>query len=168
MVEAICVISIFILVFLGMVYFQSMYHSQLRAQQLGRAASIAYAMDACGDPSSLQSVQQDLGNAKDNGSSSNPQPNQGAGSSVNSSQPVGNNGGDPLSGALSQGGFSGDPIADIRLIGWGAGTTKNGLFGSRFGFKSTVSSTSHVSCGDKQQKGNAGDVFSFAKNAIKL
>ena len=49
MVEAIVVISVFILFFVGMVYFESLYHEQLRALQLARAAAVAYAMDACPD-----------------------------------------------------------------------------------------------------------------------
>jgi len=60
MVEAICVISVFILFFLGMVYFESLYRKSLRVYQLARAAAVADAMGGCLNPDPLAAIQQDL------------------------------------------------------------------------------------------------------------
>jgi hypothetical protein len=47
MVEAIIVISVMIVFYGGMVYFESLYHSQIVVQSQARSAAVANAMDAC-------------------------------------------------------------------------------------------------------------------------
>jgi Flp pilus assembly protein TadG len=67
MVEAVVVISVFILFFLGMVYFRSMYQQKLRMMRLARAAAVGYALNGC-NGSPTQNITQDLGNGSDNSS----------------------------------------------------------------------------------------------------
>jgi len=162
MVEAVVVISIFVLFFMGMMYFEWMYHNKLRVQQLARAGVVAYAMDACQDSNPLQTVQQDLGPAKDTGSGNSPG-DQNDMNPPSTKNGIGNSGGDaPLDDALTKSGFLGDPVAGIRLDTTVA-TTSNGP-----GFSGKVSSTGYLSCGDKQGPGNAGDVFSFISSVFPL
>src|SRR5687768_8991176 len=46
-VEAIAVVSFFIIAFLGIVYFRDLYLEKLRVQRMARAAAMMYAMGAC-------------------------------------------------------------------------------------------------------------------------
>jgi hypothetical protein len=166
MVEAVCVISVFILFFVGMVYFESLYHEQLHVQQLARAGAVAYAMDACNDTNSLQTVQQDLGTA--NGQNGTPVTGTPATVSVaKPNKPIGNQGSDPLGSALGSKGFFGDKVTDITINGKAAGTSKNGPFAERTGFRSDVASNSYMSCGDKQEAGGAGAFIDMVKGVFK-
>jgi len=166
MVEAIVVISIFILFFLGMVYFESLYHEQLRVQQLARAGAFAYAMKACPDgEDATLAVQADLHNAS---GGSSPQTGN-ANVPVQSKKQVGNQGSDPLGGAMKMGGFALDKITDVKITGKAAGTTQSGgLFSPRWGFRRDVVSDSYLSCGDPQKDGNAGGLFSLVKSAFPM
>lgn len=47
LVEAVTVISFFIVCFLGIIYFKDLYTAKLHAQRLARASAIAHAMGAC-------------------------------------------------------------------------------------------------------------------------
>ncbi len=162
MIEAVFVISIFILFFVGMLYFESLYHTKIRVQGLARAAAVAYAMDACKDANPLQTVQQDLHASTGHGDS--PPPSSTATVPVGTpNKPVGNNGGDPLGSAMKSQGLAGDPTTDIGVNGTASGTT--GKPGS--GFHASVSSDSYLSCGDAQGDGSAGSAWSFVKNSIQ-
>jgi hypothetical protein len=165
MVEALCVISVFIMFFLGMVYFSSLYHGKLRVQDLSRAAAVAYAMNAC-QPSNnpTAAIQQDL-----NGTTSNPPPqgngpppNAGAGSS-NSSVTT-NKGSKSVSTLLGNKGFAGFQVDALNVGQQVAATTQGGLFSPRTGFQGNVASNSFVACGDKQGKGDFKDAFGFIKD----
>src|SRR5437763_62212 len=68
MVEAIVIISVFILFLLGTVYFKNLYQQKLHVLRLGRASTLAYSMAACGIPPT-QPIQKDLYGA--NGSATN-------------------------------------------------------------------------------------------------
>ncbi len=162
MIEAVVVISIFILFFLGMTYFRSMYQNKLHVQRLARAAAVAYALDACqGDP--LGAIKADLGTATDNGSG---QQQGGANTSGMTSQstPVGN--GDPSAKALGDEGVVGDPIAGINVQAPASGTSKPSPWASEIGFRATVSSNAYMSCGEKQEDGDVGGAFKYIKGLI--
>jgi hypothetical protein len=165
MVEAICVISVFALFFLGMVYFESMYHTKIRVQQLARAGAVAYAMDACKDGDPLKTVSQDLQGAQNNGSS-----NQQGSATANvppPNPPVGNQGGDPVGNAMGDQGFALDPIGGISVQGTAGATTGSTPGSQSRSFKSTVKSDSYVSCGDEQKAGTADAVFHFVGGLFK-
>ncbi|MGA7124201.1 MAG: hypothetical protein WBY94_29130 [Polyangiaceae bacterium] len=157
MVEAIVVISVFILFFVGMVYFESLYHEQLRALQLARAAAVAYAMDACPDNTDpLRTVEKDLHGASGSGS---PQPTTSATVPVSANRPVGQ-GGDALGGAMQKSGFAGDKVTHVTVQGKAAGTTQGpGALSQRWGFRQNVVSNSYMSCGDPQRDGDPGGLW---------
>ncbi len=166
MVEAIVVICTFTLFFVAMVYFESLYHEQLRVQQLARAAAVAYAMNACADGTDpLGAVQADLRSATGTGAR---QPSTAATVPVTSNQPIGQ-GGDPLGGAMQQGGFAGDKVTNITVSGKASGTTQGpGALSARWGFRQNVVSNSYMSCGDPQKDGDPGGLWSFVSNSFPL
>ncbi len=161
MVEAIFVISIFILFFLGMAYFRSMYQQKLRVSRLARAAAVGYALGGC-NGSPLQSVTADLGSASDNGSTSQLNPGGPAGAS-GSKPTVGQNGGNPVGSALASQGMVGDPIAVINMQAPAAGTSQASPATASMGFKANVSTNSYMSCGEAHQKGDLSGAWNYAK-----
>ena len=166
MVEAVFMISIFILFFLGMVYFRSMYQQKLRVQRLARAAAVSYALAACnGNP--LASIQADLGNASDNNSGQQ-QGNANLGGMTPNPSGVGSNGGgsaSPVASAMGNEGVVGDPIAGINVQAPAAGTS-TGQFGQQIGFKANVGSSAYMSCGENQEDGNVGGSLQYIKGEI--
>ena len=54
----------------------------------------------------------------------------------------------------------------LSVSGKAAGTTQNGLFSPRWGFRSNVISNSYMSCGDKQEKGSADAAWKFVKDSF--
>jgi hypothetical protein len=165
MVEAIFMISVFILFFLGMVYFRSMYEQKLRVSQLARSAAVGYALGGCKDSNPLSLVSKDLGSASNNGSNANGQGN----SSQNQSANVGTsgNGGDPLSGSMSDTGVAGDKIAQIAISGPAAGTTKSSPWAQSIGFRAKVGTSSFMSCGEERQDGSVGGAFKYVGSMFK-
>jgi hypothetical protein len=167
MVEAIFVISVFILFFLGMVYFYSLYHEHLRVQQLARAGAVAYAMDACQDSNPLQAIEQDLGASNGQRNTTNNPATAGAVGQPN--PPIGDKGGaDPVAGSMQSSGFVGVQIAGITMNGKAAGTTTYGLLSPRVGFRSDVISTSYIVCGDPQKDGDAAGAWDYVKDLFSM
>jgi hypothetical protein len=158
MVEAVFMISIFIMFFIGQVYFRSLYENKLHVQRLGRAAAIAYAMNACRGDDALAPVRPDLGSAQPNGQAGSSQGNS-SGIQEQPSGSVGTGGGNPVGGAMSNGGFVGDPIAVFNMQAAAAGTAQQGW--ATIGYKATVHTTASVSCGDQQRKGDPADAVQF-------
>jgi hypothetical protein len=173
MVESVIVISTFILFFMGMVFFRSLYEQKLRVMRISRAASVAYAMGACqGD--ALASVKQDLAGTVDNNSGKQqgsadmskmtPTPNSGGQNGNGGSQSAGK--------MLSGQGVVGDPIAGVSVQGNASASTmgykhvagspvevptKTGFFAQN------VHSDSYMSCGEDQHKGDPGGFLDYVK-----
>jgi len=168
MVEAVFVISVFILFFLGLVYFRSMYEQKLRVARLARSAAVEYALAGCtGDP--MASINADLGTAQNNGSS---QQQGNAASSMSGMTPspsIGNaNGsGGGVGQALGNSGMVGDPVAGIKVSAPAAGTTQSSTFGQRFGFRANVGSDSYMSCGDPMRDGDVKGALAFIKGMFQ-
>lgn len=173
MVEAVFVISVFILFFLGMAYFRSMYQQKLRVSRLARAAAVGYALNGCqGDPLAL--INQDLGSASNGGQSGSTQGStQGVtGQAGSKGDPTvsGNSGsGNPVSSSLGSSGMTGDPIAVLNLQGpAAAGTTQSSPWATKIGFSATVSTSSYMSCGDVAQPGTAAGAWNYAEKFFNL
>jgi hypothetical protein len=159
MIESIVCISVFILFFLGMVYFRSMYQQKLRMTRLGRAAAVGYALSGCSGSNPLAQVSADLGNATNAGQ---PGAQQGTGGGISSGNPsVGS--GAPLSGAESSKGTIGDPIALIKMSGPASGTTQSSAIGPKLGFSATVGTSSYMSCGQAPEAGSVSGALQFVK-----
>ncbi len=166
MVEAICVMSVFVIFFVGIAYFRMLYQEKLRVQRLARAAAVAYAMDACPDGQALSSIQPDLGRAADNQSGSAAQP------STSGMQPdtkVGNGGGDPVGSAMGSEGFALDKIAGISLKAVASNnmqTVSSADPARRGWFVHTVYSNSFMSCGDVQKDGDINGAIGYVQHAF--
>ena len=161
MVESIFVISVFILFFIGMVYFRSMYEQKLRVMRLARAAAVGYALGGCnGNP--LQSVTADLGSASDNGSQNQLNPG-GPTADAGADPTIGQNGGNPVGSALAAQGMVGDPITVINMQAPAAGTAQASPATTSMGFKANVSTLSYMSCGEAHQKGDLAGAWTYAK-----
>ena len=158
MIEAIFCISVFILFFLGMVYFRSMYQQKLRMERLGRAAAVAYALEGCSGSNPLAQIQADLGNATNTGQ---PGEQQGTGAGIGGNPSVGS--GSPLSGAQQSKGTFGDPVTEISMSGPASATTQNGVFGPKFGFTANVGTTSFMSCGQAPEAGSVSGALQYVK-----
>jgi hypothetical protein len=163
MVEAIVVISIFILFFLGMVYFRSMYQQKLRVMRLSRTAAVGFALSGCTGSPTQNLTTQDLNGVTSgssgtiNGTAAN------VGGSPGANPSVGQNSKNPVGGALSDQGMMGDKIAALSLSAAAAGTSKS-TFGSTVGFQSNVTSTSYMSCGEPHKAGDFSGAISYAES----
>jgi hypothetical protein len=168
MVEAICVISIFILFFLGMVYFRSMYQQKLRVSRLARAAAVGFALNGCkGDPLAL--VNQDLGSATNTGTSGAAAGTATGPAGAPSSNPsVGQNAGNPVGSALGDQGMTGDPIAVINMQAPAGATTQPAPWAAKVGFSATVTNNSYMSCGDVAQPGTAAGAWNYASSLFSV
>jgi Flp pilus assembly protein TadG len=151
MVEAVFVLPIFICFFLGMLYFESLYHTKLRVMQLARAGAVSYAMDACTDTDPLQTIKKDLAGAKDGDANGNPsskqQTEQGSIDTTNNAK-VGNDGNKPVGQALQDQGFVGDPTSQINVTGVSQASMP------RTALDMSIASSSYMSCSDKQKAGD--------------
>jgi hypothetical protein len=168
MIEAIFVISVFVLFFISMVYIRALYENKLRVMRLGRAGALVFAMNACqnqNDP--LQPVRPDLGSATDNGNSGTQQGNANNAIKPSSSQPVGQKGGDIIGTTMQKSGFTGDPLSVIGLGSNSAASVQQG-WTQRTIYQSKVSTVSTVSCGDKQEDGKLGDAIKYIASQFNL
>jgi hypothetical protein len=77
------------------------------------------------------------------------------------SQPVGN-GGDVLGNAMSSRGFALDKITDVTLNAQVA----TGSQSAPPRFQTTAVASSFMTCGDKQEKGDASSAWDYVKNSF--
>jgi hypothetical protein len=155
MLEAIIVISVFILFLVGMIYFRHLYEQQLAVMRLSRAAAVSYAMNGCnGGPT--DSIQKDLvGTTIVVESTGTPSGTTHIGSNPSTNPKVGKSSGTPVSSALGHTGLDEDKIANDTLSTTAAaGSPETAMF------KATVKSTSYMTCGEQRKDGNAEDLLS--------
>lgn len=164
MVESIVVIPIFILFFVGMMYFRKMYQNQLAVMRLARIAAVSYGMNGCnGSPTaaidediaaggiSVGSVDTLLGSTH-------------IGSTSGSDPKTGQKSGNPVGAALGAKGMDGDKIATASLSSSAsAGSPLYAMI-----FRSTVTSTSYLSCGEPHKAGDVTDVLVYVKDLFSL
>lgn len=140
MVESIVVISFFVLAFIGVLYFRSLYTHKLEAQRLARAAAMTHAMGACKtDPRG--GIARDLGGR---GFEQTP----GVGTPFDAQPPSGNDkGSEALKNVRESLGDDGlASVTTIRLDQRVGVTSRPD--DPRSGFHANVSSASYVVCGD--------------------
>jgi hypothetical protein len=159
MLEAIIVISVFILFFVGMIYFRKLYQEQLTIMRLSRAAAVGYAMNGCnGTPT--ENISKDLlGTSIVVDATGDPSGSTHVGSTGGTNPKVGKKGGNPVGGALGGTGLDGDKIAsDTLSTTASAGSPESALF------KATVRSTSFMTCGEPHKAGDASDMLTYVKD----
>lgn len=171
MVEAVIVVSVFILFFLGLSFFRRMYEQKFKVAQLSRTAAVAYALSGCPkDGDALAQIKPDLGSTTNNqsGQSNGSAVPIGAGGqgSSNPTLPGSNKGASqsPVGSLMGDQGVAGDPIAGISLkAGAQAGTNDGTAFsGNKVFLHTTVHADSYMSCGEQRQDGDKNGNFSFS------
>jgi hypothetical protein len=168
MVEAIVVISVFILFFMGMAYFRGVYQQKLRVTRLARAAAVGYALNGCtGDPLAL--VTPDLAGASNGGQSGKGSGTATGPSGASGSDPsVGQNAGNPVGSALGDQGMTGDPIAVLNMTAPSSGMNTPTPLAVSLGFKASVTANSYMSCGEVPQPGTAAGAWNYAEKLFGL
>jgi hypothetical protein len=162
MVEALVVISVFILFFLGMVYFRSMYQQKLRVMRLSRAAAVGFSLNGCNGSPTQNLTPQDLSGISDSNSQTTSTGTANVGGSPGADPSVGQKAGNPVGGALSDQGMMGDKIAALNLAASASGTSKPSPWAKTLGFKANVSSTSYMSCGEPHKAGDFSGLIDYA------
>jgi hypothetical protein len=167
MVEALIVISLLILGFMGLVFFRSYYTKTLIATRLARGSIIVYSMTGCTENTNEPAQWigfKDLPNltaARPNGAS---QPAAGTGGN-NPPATASGTGGSVLSripGLNGDGTGMLNPMTVSDLSGRVQVTTSNGTFSpKRTVFDQQVHARSFVSCGDPIRNGEWSDVLQY-------
>lgn len=164
-VEALIVISVFILFLLGIIYFRELYVGQMRLQRLARAAAVAHSMGAC-DSDVRSTLKYDLGKdqtVRASASKDPPRPTDPEPPPPDTPTSKVNN----VFGGVAdkRGGTVLNEVDSVELRGNVKTTTKSGYFGKETGFRAAVGSGSYVSCGDeltsKQYEGLAESIPSL-------
>ena len=146
MIEALVVISFFVLCFLGVGYFRQLYVQKLHVQRLARASALAHAMSACAsDPQGP--IARDTG-ARRFASDTAPGLPFDALPDV-PAVPGSEKGAAGLQAIRDKHGDTGlDEVTEVTLAGDARMTSRPAPDGPELGFRGVVSSTSHVVCAD--------------------
>jgi len=142
-VEAIVVISVFTLCFLGVLYFRELYVRKMQVERLARSSAMAHAMSAC-TADARAGLEQDL--PRDPVQSKK----QGSGRSFKVEAPGSGDGVELANKVINEviGSLSPDNVTAVSLVTTASATTQKDPLSPREGFESEVSSESFVSCMD--------------------
>jgi hypothetical protein len=153
MVESLVVISIMILFFLGMLFFEGLYTQKLHVMSMARSAAVAHAMNACqGDP--VGYIESQISGTT---SLSVPQPG-GTIDFLGKSPPqVGLSGVGPVSSWLDTLNYGVEQPTQIDVSGKVSASMKS-QSGPGTTFSATPATISYALCGDKGSKGNYPNV----------
>jgi hypothetical protein len=165
LVEALIVISLLILGFMGTVFFRDFYVKTLVATRLARGSILVYSMTGCGDNNApAQWIgRADLANltAAQPNSAQAPAAGPNTGANARSTGKAGDVMG-RIPGLSGDGGGILNPTATSDLTGRVRVLTSDGaLSPQRTIFDSRVRARSFVSCGDPVRNGDFGDVLSY-------
>lgn len=165
MVEALIVISLLILGFLGLAFFREYYLKTLVATRLARGSILVYSMTGCGDNNvPAQWIgRPDLANltAATPDTASQPAADP---SATDARATASDTGGSVLSripGLNSDGSGVLNPMTNSDLTGRIRARTSTGISPQRTIFENQVRARSFVSCGDPVRNGEWGDVLSY-------
>jgi hypothetical protein len=167
-VESLIVVSTFILLFLGMVFFRDLYSKSFKPARLARATVIAYSMAGCPsgkDPGTWAGT--DLSPKAGTYAPALTQtpvsaPNQPAIPSKRAQKVMGE-----IPGAGSNGSTI-NPIADLGFTLKAGATTTSGKLGARKGFVKAVGATSFVSCGEAVRDDDFKGIVGYALSKFNL
>jgi hypothetical protein len=162
-VEAIIIISFFVLAFLALVFFRDLYLKKLLLGRVARASAIAYSMGGCTDNDPAGWAKADLGNGNNAGTglanqqqpTRDPRPVTGSQEAQNIVSRLPGTGSD--NSMLN-------PIGSVNL--GGKVTTQSKAGGAAF--KSDVTWSSHVTCGDKVRDGDFKEIVGVVTSQFKL
>lgn len=156
-VEAIVVLSFFVLCFLGVVFFREVYVAKLRVQRLARASAMAHAMGACSvDPKA--GLEKDLPNPPAEARAPGTPLDLGAsGKAKEALDAIGR----------TQGGA---PLAENTAISvntTATAITRKDVLSQKQGFETDVASSSFVTCMDPVSDGDVGDILPRMESIIE-
>jgi hypothetical protein len=155
LVESIVGIAFSTLCFLGAVYFREVYVAKTRVQRLARASAMAHAMNACsGDIAA--GLEDDLPKNSPSPPTNDDKPGD---QKVDPQTPPGKAQESLDAFGQSKAGTPFDRITVVRLTTTASGTTKADPASKEQGFRSTVSASSFVTCGDPVSDGGFVQVF---------
>jgi hypothetical protein len=162
MVEAIVVMPVLILVFVGMSYFHHLYKKQLLVMRLARVAAVAYGMSGC-NGSPTENVAPDfVANGIDVGASGTSPGSTHVGSIGGAAPAVGS--GNAVGSALDSKGMDKDAVASVRLSS--AAAAGDPVYAAVL--RSSITSTAYMSCGEVPMQGDVGDALKFVKGLFTL
>jgi hypothetical protein len=170
LVEALIVISLLILGFMGLVFFRAYYTKTLVATRLARGSILAYSMTGCGDSNHPRTWigNRDLANlaaaAPDGSERPAPSDKDPATASDEAGSVLGR-----LPGLSGGGSGIMNPITMSDLSGRVRVRTSSGTFSpERTVFDQQVHARSFVSCGDPIRDGEFGDVIEYISGIFPL
>jgi hypothetical protein len=146
MLEAVIVLSVFLVFFQGMIYFRLLYSNYLASIRLARAAAVSYAMTGCTGESN-SGIANDL--ATDTFATVNSASTESGITDVTTNAGTGNG----LGGASGSTGEFNDNIAKVTSSSTAAG-------GANYIFTSQASTTVYFACGETPQIGNLNTAIS--------
>jgi hypothetical protein len=163
MVETLVVIPVFILFFVGMMYFRQLYQHQLIVMRLARVAAVAYGMSGC-NGSPTDNVAEDLAvhdvSVGDTGTIFG---STHIGSNGATNPKVGQHSGSPVANALADKGMDKDGMASVTLSSKASARSPLTTM-----LKSSVTSSAYMSCGEAHMQGDTTDAFKFVKDLFKF
>jgi hypothetical protein len=161
-VEALIVVSVFTILFLGVLFFRDLYMQQMRTQRLARAGALHNAMGAC-EESMLHDLEEELrGLPTDRQVDEEPEEEDPADAIPDSDT---NSRGKEVYGAVAAAdGVRGPPlmrITTLKATGEASVTTRSGPDAPEQGFRGKVGSGSYVACGDAVNNKQYGGLASY-------
>lgn len=160
-VEAVIIISCFVLFLIGLLFFRDLFLKKLRLARVARASAIAYSMGGCTDNDPSAWAKADLGGGNNAGTGRNNQQQP-----TRESQPVtGSQEAQNIVRGLPGTGTDDsvlNPIGSVKLGGRVETRSRSGP-----GFASDQSWSSHVTCGDKVRDGDFGEIVGVVTSNFK-
>ncbi len=160
-VEALVVISVFILFLLGILFFRELYLKKLSTMRLARAGAMAHAMAAC-KPDIGAILRDDIpaSSKASRRSTTEPLLTERAKAPESKADNIfdkmdDGSGGTPL-----------NEVNDVGLSSSASATSKPSPFEAEIGFRGDVTSNSYVSCGDELQTEQYGAIAPFIASQI--
>jgi hypothetical protein len=164
-VEAVMVVSVMILLFLGLTFFRMLYVNSLITSRLARAGGIAYAMSGCKDILPKTWI------AKDAKKYAILPPNA-SNDTAQTNKPIATQGSNDAKGVTQNmpgmtGGNFLNPIATVSDQGSvSAQTSTQRIGGMKKVFSKTLKPRSFVTCNDVVRDGSFGEVFDYVKSVF--
>jgi len=166
-VEAILIVSVLTFLFVGLVFFRTMYLKQMRTARLARASIMAYSMGGCDEPGGPGAwAPQDISGSttQTGGVDKTQEPAKGVDVPADSGE------GAMLKtiGGVPSNGSALFPLASMSLQTQAGASTRDSPLGARRGLKRTVRATSYVICGEEMRDGELTDLLHAALSFLKI
>ncbi|GAC1351634.1 MAG: hypothetical protein NVS3B20_15860 [Polyangiales bacterium] len=163
MVEAIVVISVFIVMFFGAIYFKDLYHTKGRSMRLARAAALADAMTACKSADPGLFVQGDIGKEKSGATGATAE--RGNGDGAGNIEPKGSTN-QEAKDATDRSPMPMFSVTTVTIKQRIARVKKTGIVSEKTGLTAEAGSRSMVACADEVRDGDLSSLISEIEDLI--